>query len=86
MWCEGDDPYALLKLCAKSAAEYLGAGLKTIDEREYPEILEYLGWCSWDAMQIRVSEEGLLSKCEEFAAKGLPVKWMIIDDMWGDVR
>ena len=37
-------------------------------------------------MQIRVSEEGLVEKCEEFAAKKIPVKWMIIDDMWGDVH
>ena len=86
VWCEGDNPYILLRRCAKTAAEYLGTKLKTIDEREYPEIFEYLGWCSWDAMEIRVSEEGLLSKCKEFKDKNIPVKWMIIDDMWGEVH
>ncbi|MBR4761260.1 MAG: alpha-galactosidase [Clostridia bacterium] len=86
VWCEGDNPYNLMSLCAKAAAKYLGGTLKTIDERKYPEIFEYLGWCSWDAMQIRVNEEGLIEKCEEFAAKKIPVKWMIIDDMWGDVH
>ena len=86
VWCEGDNPYTLLSRCAKAAAKYLDNGLKTIDERKYPEIFEYLGWCSWDAMQIRVNEEGLVQKCEEFRAKGLPVKWMIIDDMWGEVH
>lgn len=86
VWCEGDNPYTLLQNCAKSAAKYLGEGLKTIDQREYPEILEYLGWCSWDAMEIRVSEESLLQKCEEFKRKNIPVKWIIIDDMWGEVH
>ncbi|MBR4909793.1 MAG: hypothetical protein IKZ47_00515 [Clostridia bacterium] len=86
VWCEGGDPYALFKTCAKAAAKYLGNGLKTIDEREYPEILEYLGWCSWDAMEIRVNEEGLLKKAREFKEKNIPVKWMLIDDMWGEVH
>ncbi|MBO4732984.1 MAG: hypothetical protein J5662_00765, partial [Clostridia bacterium] len=86
VWCEGEDPYELLRRCAKAAAKYLDAGLKTIDERKYPEIFEYLGWCSWDAMEIRVSEDGLLQKCREFKEKNIPVKWMIIDDMWGEVH
>ena len=86
VWCEGDNPYTLLRRCAKTAAKILGTGLKTIDERTYPEIFEYLGWCSWDAMEIRVSEDGLLNKCKEFSDKNIPVKWMIIDDMWAEVR
>ena len=86
VWCEGDNPYTLLRQCANCAAKYSGGFLKTIDQRKYPEIFEYLGWCSWDAMQIRVCEEGLIQKCDEFKAKNLPVKWMIIDDMWGEVH
>ena len=85
-FAEGDNPYKLLSDVAKQAARYLGAGLKTIDERKYPEVFEYLGWCSWDAFEIRVSEENLLEKCEEFKSKNIPVKWMIIDDMWGEVH
>ena len=53
-------------------------------EEVYPEIFEYLGWCSWDAFQIRVSEENLLQKCEELKEKQIPVKWAILDDMWAD--
>ncbi|MBO4694022.1 MAG: alpha-galactosidase [Clostridia bacterium] len=85
-WAEGDNPYKLISRIAKRAAQYLGFGLKTIDEREYPNIFEYLGWCSWDAFEIRVSEEKLLKKCEEFKLKNIPVKWVIIDDMWGEVH
>ena len=86
VYAEGSDPYELLRRTAKCAAEYLGAGLKTIDGREYPEVFEYLGWCSWDAFEIRVSEEKLLKKCEEFKEKNIPVKWVMIDDMWGEVH
>ena len=82
----GDDPFALMEQCAKVGLEILGRGGKVRAERRYPEIFEYLGWCSWDAMQIRVNENGLLEKCKEFADKGIPVRWSILDDMWAEVR
>ena len=86
MWAEGDDPYAMLEKCAKEALALLGTGVRARDERRYPELFDYLGWCSWDAFHIEVSEDKLLSKCEEFKEKNIPVKWAILDDMWGDVR
>jgi len=49
-------------------------------------LFEYLGWCSWDAFQIRVSEEDLLAKCQEFQQKQIPVKWAILDDMWAEIH
>ena len=79
---EGDDPFALLRQCAEMAKE----GYLTWDQRVYPEIFEYLGWCSWDAMQIRVNEADLIRKCEEFKEKEIPVRWVILDDMWAEVR
>lgn len=86
-WVEasGQDPLRLVSACAKVAAALLGNGLKLRAERTYPETLEFLGWCSWDAFQIRVSEEGLLQKALEFQEKGVPVKYAIIDDMWANV-
>lgn len=86
LWAEGDDPYAMLKQCSETGLRLLGTGYRTREERRYPEIFEYLGWCSWDAFEIRVDEEGLLAKCREFKEKEIPVKWAIIDDMWGEVR
>ena len=51
-------------------------------ERRYPEIFRWLGWCSWNAFYTEVSEDGIRQKAEEFSAKELPVKWIIIDDGW----
>ncbi|MBR6789740.1 MAG: hypothetical protein IKM31_02590 [Oscillospiraceae bacterium] len=82
---EGDDPYALAEKCAGAAAELLGNGLKVRTERKYPEVFEYLGWCSWDAMEIWVNEEEILEKCAEFREKNIPVRWAILDDMWADI-
>ena len=82
----GDNPYQLLQDCTRAALAVLHHGCGPREERAYPELLEYLGWCSWDAMQIRVSEEGLLAKCRELRDKGIPVRWAIIDDMWAEVH
>ena len=81
---EGDDPYKLMRDCAAYAMKLLNNGATVRDERRYPETFEYLGWCSWDAMEIRVSEAGLIEKCEEFKEKNIPVRWAIIDDMWAE--
>jgi len=83
---EGMNPYSLIKSCSKAGMKLLNTGCRTREERRYPEIFEYLGWCSWDAFQIRVNEKDLLNKCQEFKDKDIPVKWAILDDMWAEVR
>ena len=83
---EGDDPYKLINKCVRVALKLLDNGCKPREERLFPEIFKYLGWCSWDAFQIRVDEESLVNKCQEFKDKDIPVRWAILDDMWGDVR
>ena len=82
--CEGNNPFELNDKCVRVGMELLGKKVRGREDRKYPEIFEYLGWCSWDAFQIRVSEENLLEKCKEFKDKKIPVKWAILDDMWED--
>lgn len=86
LYGEGENPYTLLEECVQKAVELLNNGCRMRCDRRYPQIMEYLGWCSWDAFEIRVTEQKLIDKCEEFKAKNIPVKWAIIDDMWGEVR
>ena len=86
VYAVGENPFGLIEVCVKTALKILNDGTRHISEREYPEIFEYLGWCSWDSMEIRVNEEGMLEKCEEFKNKSIPIKWAIFDDMWAEVR
>ena len=82
----GKDPLALIEKCVKSALQALGSDIPHRHSRKYPSVFEELGWCSWDAMQIRVSHDGILEKCNEFKQKGIPARWVIFDDMWAHVR
>ena len=82
----GKDPHALLKKAAEAAEKLLGGRVMTVYRKPYPEVFEYLGWCSWDAMRCHISEDRLLSKVAEFKEKNIPVRWCILDDMWAHVK
>ena len=56
------------------------------EQRRVPQIFRRLGWCSWDAFYTDVDEKGIRAKAAEFAEKQVPVKWMIIDDGWLDLK
>lgn len=80
----GNNLSELIKRGALAMQAFMNNGLKIRSERIFPEVFEYLGWCSWDAFQIRVNHEGLLEKAREFKEKNVPIRYAIIDDMWGD--
>lgn len=82
---EGDDEYSLSETTSAFGLKVMNKPGMLRKDKKYPEIFEYLGWCSWDAFHMDVTEDDLLAKCEEFRTKDIPVRWMIIDDMWGDV-
>jgi hypothetical protein len=81
----GTDPLDVAKEAARQACRLLDNGLKLRSEKAVPKVFDYLGWCSWDALQIRVSHDGLMQKIKEFKEKKAPVRFAIIDDMWADV-
>jgi len=82
---EGNDPFLLTKACVAYALRVLKRENALVDRKCYPEVFDYLGWCSWDAMPIAVNEAGVIAKCEEFKQKNIPVKWAILDDMWSEI-
>lgn len=82
----GTNPYELLHNAFAFAVKMLGDKIKMREERPYPEIFEYLGWCTCDAFYVKVSEDKILAKCQEFKDKDIPVKWTIIDDVYADIK
>ncbi len=79
-----EDPYLLPGMTAEYGFEKMNKPGVLRAERKYPEMFEYLGWCSWDAFHMDVTHEDLLNKAREFKEKEIPVRWMLIDDMWAE--
>lgn len=83
---ENAEPIEAVKDCYAYGREVGAINVPLIGEREYPELFEYFGWCSWNAFYQDVTADGLIAKMEEFKEKNIPVKWIIIDDGWSLVR
>jgi raffinose synthase len=79
-------PFGLAKATIAKVLEALGFPTQLRENKRYPHVLDYLGWCSWDAFYHQVSENGIIEKMEELKEKKLPVKWTMIDDGWLDVK
>ena len=83
LFMRGEHPLQLLFDIAKAAGEVLKLPMRK--ERPVADVFNTFGWCSWDAMQIRVNHAGMLEKATEFRKKKVPVGFAILDDMWADV-
>lgn len=78
----GSDPYKTVRNNIANGYEALGLKNAMTENKRCSEIFDYLGWCSWDGFRTNVSSEGLYGKMREFNEKGVPVKWVLIDDGW----
>jgi hypothetical protein len=82
----GENPFEVSQKVTEAGFKVLDTSGKSRAERRYPEILEYLGWCSWDAFYHEVTSKGVLDKAEEFKNLGIPLKWIMIDDGWSELK
>lgn len=80
---EGDDPFALVERLMDHAVRALGT-CRRRDAKPVPPWTRSLGWCSWNAFQHEVSEEGVRAAIAGFEALGLPLGFMILDAGWQD--
>ncbi len=80
----GENPYLCCRSAVLEALEILQRPGMAREKREYPKLLEYFGWCTWDAFYHEVSEQKIMEKLEEFKEKGIPLGWVLIDDGWLD--
>ena len=83
---KGENPYTLPENATEYGFKLMGRPFVSKKERELPNVFKYLGWCSWDAFHLQVNRDGLLQKAEEFKKENIPVKWLLLDDMWAEVK
>ena len=70
----GKDPYAVTEEAVKWALKLSGKNLKLRREKEFPEILRKLGWCSWDSLGQSVNMDAVVDKVKELKEKEVPVQ------------
>ena len=80
----GDDPYELMGEGVRVGRRQLPAASLSKGQRRWPEMFDYLGWCSWNACYLNVDESVVLAKAREFQNKKIPVKWILVDDGWSE--
>ncbi|OMF28184.1 Sip1-related alpha-galactosidase [Paenibacillus sp. FSL H8-0259] len=82
----GENPYHLIQETMKFTLDLIGNPTSLREHKRYPNTLEYLGWCSWDAFRDEVNATGIIEKIKELNEKQIPVRWVMIDDGWLDVK
>ncbi|KAK8604760.1 hypothetical protein V6N13_082234 [Hibiscus sabdariffa] len=85
----GTDPFGTITEAIRAAKLHLKT-FRQRHEKKLPGIVDYFGWCTWDAFYQDVTQEGVEAGLESLAAGGTPAKFVIIDDGWqsvgGDTR
>jgi hypothetical protein len=81
-WAKADDPYKACHHVWERAIkhELIGNSTKLREQKPYPEILRYLGWCSWEEYHEDIDEETLLRDIESIEHSDLPIRYVLIDD------
>lgn len=78
----GKDPYQMIQHLFERGMKEMGLEKNLRQNKTYPEILEYIGWCTWNAYGHDLSEKKLLSGVSTFKKKGFDLPFLLIDDGW----
>jgi hypothetical protein len=78
-WARSKDPYAACQTAFKKALEDPGATAQIRSEKEYPEIFEYLGWCSWEEYKCKISSDMLIESVRQIENSEVPIRYIIMD-------
>ncbi|CAN6179149.1 unnamed protein product [Urochloa humidicola] len=78
------DPFAAIAGAVAAARSALKT-FRVRAEKKLPGIVDYFGWCTWDAFYQDVTQEGVEAGLRSLVAGGAPPKFVIIDDGWQSV-
>ncbi|MCD7450565.1 flavodoxin-like fold protein [Datura stramonium] len=80
----GPDPFDVITNAVKTVERHLQTFCHR-DRKKMPDILNWFGWCTWDAFYTTVTSEGVKQGLESFEKGGIPPKFVLIDDGWQSV-
>ncbi len=80
------DPYRLMADLYKAGMEMMHQPENLRVNKQFPEPLKYIGWCTWNASDLgrHLNEKTILDGVASFTDHGFPLGWVLIDDGWFD--
>ncbi|WOL19206.1 putative galactinol--sucrose galactosyltransferase 2 [Canna indica] len=79
----GSHPFDLMKESMKMLAKHKGT-FSVREQKQKPGILDWFGWCTWDAFYFDVDPKGIEDGLKSLSKGGIPPKFLLIDDGWQD--
>ncbi len=81
-WARAGDPYAACRNVWATALEHdsVAHSTRLREEKHYPDIFRYLGWCSWEEYKAGISEELLVDAVGKIERSDLPIRYVLVDD------
>lgn len=81
-WAKAASPY---EACSKawtqaSKSEQINGWMKLREEKEYPEMFNYLGWCSWEGYHKGITSDKMVAEFKGLQASTVPIRYFLVDD------
>ncbi|XP_031478729.1 probable galactinol--sucrose galactosyltransferase 1 [Nymphaea colorata] len=80
----GTDPFEVITSAVKSVERHSHTFAHR-ERKKMPDMLNWFGWCTWDAFYTDVTADGIRQGVESFEKGGIPPRFLIIDDGWQSV-
>jgi len=81
-WAYGDDPYTACHRVWGEALSHplIGWSTRWREEKVYPEVFKYLGWCSWAEYENSITDEILADAVRHIEGSEIPIRALLVDD------
>ncbi|MCX7011295.1 MAG: Sip1-related alpha-galactosidase [Candidatus Sumerlaeota bacterium] len=81
-WAKAKDPYRASKAAWEIALRnsLVGQSARLRQEKRYPDVFRYLGWCSWEEFKAAIDEPMLNEAMSVLEKSDAPVRYALIDD------
>ncbi|XP_015881674.3 probable galactinol--sucrose galactosyltransferase 1 [Ziziphus jujuba] len=80
----GSNPFDVITNAVKTVEKHL-LTFSHRERKKMPDMVNWFGWCTWDAFYTDVTSEGVKQGLESLEKGGIPPKFVIIDDGWQSV-